>query len=87
MMQLKPVAACDTFSQTSQMESGRNGGSSMHDIREHHNASVRNHHLLEKQSTYNLNGKVFVVTPVFRKEAPETLGSILFKLMQSEFAQ
>ena len=59
----------------------------MHDIREHRNTSVRNHHLLDKQSTYTLNGKVFVVTPVFRKEAPETLGSILFKLMQSEFAQ
>lgn len=59
----------------------------MHDIREHRDNSARNHHLPEKQSTYTLNGKVFVVTPVFRKEAPETLGSILFKLMQSEFAQ
>lgn len=59
----------------------------MHDIREHCDTSIKIHHLLETQSTYNLNGKVFVVTPVFRKEAPETLGSILFKLMQSEFAQ
>ena len=59
----------------------------MYDIREHGDPSVRNRHLLEKQSTYNLNGKVFVVTPVFRKEAPETLGSILFKLMRLEFVQ
>ena len=59
----------------------------MHCIREHCDTSLKIHHLLEMQSTYNLNGKVFVVTPVFRKEAPETLGSILFKLMQSEFAQ
>ncbi|MBR3873652.1 MAG: hypothetical protein IKJ26_05700 [Clostridia bacterium] len=60
----------------------------MHDIKEHCDTSVmKQNHMLEKQSTYNLNGKVFVVTPVFRKEAPETLGSVLFKLMQSEFVR
>lgn len=59
----------------------------MHDIREHCDTSIKIHYSLEKQSTYNLNGKVFVVTPVFREEAPETLDSILFKLIRSEFAQ
>lgn len=40
--------------------------------------------LLEQTSTYEVNGKAFIVTPVFQKECAETLGSILYKLMKSE---
>jgi hypothetical protein len=39
---------------------------------------------IEASSTYQVDGKVFVVTPVFREAASETLGDILLKLMKSE---
>ena len=38
----------------------------------------------EDSSTYQVDGKVFIVTPVFRDEASETLGDILLKLMKTE---
>ncbi len=40
--------------------------------------------LLETKTTYKVEGKAFVVTPVFKKEGTETLSSVLVKLMQSE---
>lgn len=42
---------------------------------------------LEHQSTYQVEGKSFIVTPVFRQEGMETLGSVLVKLMRMESAQ
>ena len=39
---------------------------------------------LEHTSTYEVNGKAFIVTPVFQKDGSETLGSLLFKLMKSD---
>ena len=39
---------------------------------------------IEDSSTYQVDGKVFIVTPLFRDEASETLGDILLKLMKSE---
>ena len=41
---------------------------------------------IEDSSTYQVDGKVFIVTPVFRDEASETLGDILLKLMKTENA-
>lgn len=41
---------------------------------------------IEDSSTYQVEGKVFIVTPVFRDEASETLGDILLKLMKTENA-
>lgn len=41
---------------------------------------------IEDSSTYQVDGKVFIVTPVFRNEASETLGDILLKLMKTENA-
>lgn len=39
---------------------------------------------LDRKSTYHVDGKNFVVTPVFRQEGAETLGSVLLKLIQTE---
>ena len=39
---------------------------------------------IEDSSTYQVDGKFFIVTPLFRDEASETLGDILLKLMKSE---
>ena len=41
---------------------------------------------IEDSSTYQVEGKVFIVTPVFRDEVSETLGDILLKLMKTENA-
>ena len=41
---------------------------------------------IEDSSTYQVDGKVFIVTPVFRDEASETLGDILLKLIKTENA-
>lgn len=41
---------------------------------------------VEDSSTYDVNGKVFIVTPIFRKEGSETLGEVLLKLMKSEYS-
>lgn len=37
-----------------------------------------------RSSTYNVDGKRFIVTPVFRQNSKETLGSVLLKLMRTE---
>jgi len=39
---------------------------------------------LDHKSTYQLDGKTFIVTPIFRQEGSDTLGTALVKLMQSE---
>ena len=41
---------------------------------------------LEDKSTYQIEGKSFVVTPVFREDGHETLGEVLLRLMQAENA-
>ena len=43
-----------------------------------------NNEHLDKTSTYHVDGKSFIVTPVFRQEGDETLGSVLLKLIQTE---
>ena len=45
-----------------------------------------NNEPLDRQSTYHFDGKRFIVTPVFRSNGSETLGSVLLKLMQTETA-
>ena len=44
----------------------------------------QNPNSIKASSTYQVDGKVFIVTPVFREAASETLGDILLKLMKSE---
>ena len=39
------------------------------------------HKALSKPNTYTVNGRKFIVEPVFRDEAHETLGEILLKLI------
>ena len=39
---------------------------------------------LEKETTYTIKGKKFIVEPVFKKDAKDTVGSILMRLMQSD---
>lgn len=39
---------------------------------------------LDHKSTYHIDGKNFIVTPIFRQEGAETLGSVLLKLIQTE---
>ncbi|MFT8888047.1 MAG: hypothetical protein ABF904_04445 [Ethanoligenens sp.] len=42
---------------------------------------------LEKSSTYKIDGKAFIVEPVFRQDGSETLGTILVKLMKADASQ
>jgi hypothetical protein len=35
--------------------------------------------------TYTVDGRLFVVKPVFKETSDESIGSILLRLMQSEF--
>lgn len=39
---------------------------------------------LDETTTYRIGDRSFVVEPVFKKESPETLGSVLLRLMKSE---
>ena len=39
---------------------------------------------LDEQTTYRFGNRSFVVEPVFRQDGPDTLGSILLRLMKSE---
>lgn len=38
----------------------------------------------EKASKYQVDGKVFMVEPVFQESGNETIGTILIKLMQAD---
>ena len=39
---------------------------------------------LEKVSTYEVDGKRFIVTPVFQKDGRESFGSLLMRLMKAD---
>ena len=39
---------------------------------------------LDEKTTYYISGRSFVVETVFKKESPDTLGSVLLRLMKSE---
>ena len=39
---------------------------------------------LEERTTYHIEGRSFVVQPVFKKENANTLGVILLRLMQAD---
>ena len=39
---------------------------------------------LDEKTTYRFGNRSFVVEPVFQKEGPDTLGSILLRLMKAE---
>ena len=43
----------------------------------------QNHVQLEKM-TYHFGNRAFVVEPVFKEESPDTLGSVLLRLMKAE---
>lgn len=45
-------------------------------------ASGRNR--LDKPSTYKVDGKTFIVEPVFQTEGYDTLGTILIRLMRAD---
>ena len=42
------------------------------------------HKSLDEKTTYRFGNRSFVVEPVFRKESPDTLDSILLRLMKAE---
>jgi len=39
---------------------------------------------LEDIRTYTIQGKTFIVEPIFKKNAKETVGTILLRLIQSD---
>lgn len=39
---------------------------------------------IDKVSTYKVNGKTFIVQPVFQPEGQDTIGTILLRLMRGE---
>lgn len=39
---------------------------------------------IDKVSTYKVNGKTFIVQPVFQPEGQDTIGTILLRLMRAE---
>ena len=39
---------------------------------------------IDKVSTYKVDGKTFIVQPVFQPEGQDTIGSILLRLMRAE---
>ena len=39
---------------------------------------------LDKTSTYKVDGKTFIVEPVFQTDGHDTLGTILIKLMRAD---
>ncbi len=40
---------------------------------------------LEERTTYHIEGRSFIVQPVFKKENAKTLGAILLRLMQADY--
>ena len=80
---IKLVAACCTFI----LIDGCFGGLPMNiDKKTNLKFKKQKSNSLEDSCTYQVDGKVFIVTPVFRDEASETLGDILLKLMKTENA-
>ncbi len=39
---------------------------------------------LNEKTTYHIGNRSFVVESVFKEESPETLGSVLLRLMQTD---
>lgn len=39
---------------------------------------------IDKVSTYKVDGKTCIVQPVFQPEGPDTIGTILLRLMRAE---
>ena len=37
-----------------------------------------------EQMTYRFGNRAFIVEPVFKEESPDTLGSVLLRLMKAE---
>lgn len=44
----------------------------------------KQHQVQLEKMTYRFGNRSFVVEPVFRQDGPDTLGSILLRLMKSE---
>lgn len=42
---------------------------------------------LDKSSTYKVDGKTFIVKPIFQTDGHDTLGTVLIKLMQADADQ
>lgn len=49
------------------------------------NSENTNLNPLEQRTTYHIEGRSFVVQPVFKEESTNTLGAILLRLMQADF--
>lgn len=47
-------------------------------------ANINIKEALAKESTYEIKGKKFIVSPVFKTEGKETLGTTLLRLMTSD---
>ncbi len=47
-------------------------------------SGVSRRNRLDKTSTYKVDGKTFIVKPVFQTEGHDTLGTILIKLMRAD---
>lgn len=48
-------------------------------------AAAKQKSLLHAQnSTYNIDGRSFIVEPVFKQDASDTLGAVLVRLMKSD---
>ena len=39
---------------------------------------------LDKQTTYHIDGRSFIVQPVFKQEHANSLGDVLLRLMQAD---
>ena len=39
---------------------------------------------LDKQTTYRIDGRSFVVQPIFKQEKANSLGEVLLRLMQAD---
>ena len=40
--------------------------------------------VLNEKTTYCIGNRSFIVEPVFKEDAPDTLGSVLLRLMKAE---
>lgn len=48
------------------------------------NAKQAKNCLLDQTTTYHINGRSFVVQPVFKQENANPLGAVLLRLMQAD---
>ena len=46
--------------------------------------NIKSRNSLEEIPTYQVGGKTFIVTPIFKESGRETLGAILMKLMKAD---